>query len=151
MNKRPAYQKAFFHAAGEGAVFDVAFIYELKTIQKLIRPTGGLLGENPKVTGLIDQKLMNGKKRVKIKFLGAQANQPPCLDVFRGCIVTEDLDTPLLEIRKARNNIDGGCFSSAIWPQEGKEITAPDFKGDIIQGLKFTVILGQILNGDSSF
>ena len=90
--------------------------------------------------------MFGGEKRVKIKFLRGEADQSPGLTVFRANVVAEDPDFTFLEIRQARDGIDGCRLAGAVRPEKTEEVPLLDLKGDPVQRLKAPVKLGQGLN-----
>src|SRR5712671_7625951 len=57
-----------------------------------------------------------------------------------------DGDTPAVGIAQAFQNLDGGGFASAVWPQEAENFAFFHVEADVADGFDVAVTLYEILN-----
>src|SRR5208283_427040 len=110
----------------------MAFAAQAKTLQQFVGSAFGFPWNDAEIFRLINQQLIDSQKRVEIRFLGAQADEPAGVKIFTIDVITEYFDGPALIIGKSGQAIDGGGFAGAVGPEKGEEIPAFDFKGDIV-------------------
>ena len=79
-------------------MFAITLVGQAKTLEQVLGPAPGFPRCNAKVFRLINEKLVNGQKRIKIRFLGAKADKPAAIEVFRGDIMPKDLHVTALII-----------------------------------------------------
>ena len=108
MHQRPGDHQTTLHPAGEHTRTFVTFFPQIELFQILFAARNGFFTLNAVVPRLIDDDLLDGFKRVEVKFLRHQAKLAFGVDHIFFKVVTKDADAPGGFVNQRADNANGG-------------------------------------------
>src|ERR1700694_5088903 len=129
--------EALHHAAGESTNHLIGAISELEALEKGFRTLGAFVRGKAEIGAVEGQNLTRGKREIKIRTLGNNANQALDGNLFPPDVVfaNKGLSAGWADARS--ENANGGGLASAVGPQQAEDFSRQYFKRDSIEGDDF--------------